>query len=42
VGDNIKFDLKKIGSECVDWNGMAEDGELCWNFVNAVMNTQFA
>jgi len=36
--DNIKVDLKEMGSEDVDWMHLAQDRDKWWASVNMVMN----
>jgi hypothetical protein len=36
--DNIRTDLIEIGSECVDWMQLAQDGQKWLAVANTVMN----
>jgi hypothetical protein len=36
--DNIRMDLREIGSEGVDWMHLAQDRDQWWALVNMVMN----
>ena len=36
--DNIKMDLKEVGSGSMDWIALAQDRDRCKALVNAVMN----
>ena len=36
--DNIRMDLQKVGSGCVDWIGLAQDRDRWRTLVSAVMN----
>jgi hypothetical protein len=38
LDNNIKMDVKEIGSESVDWIRMAQDRDQCRTFVVRVMN----
>ena len=36
--DNIKMDLQKVGCGGVDWIKLAQNRDMWWALVNAVMN----
>jgi hypothetical protein len=36
--DNIRMDLQEVGCGCVDWIGLAQDGDRWRALVSAVMN----
>jgi hypothetical protein len=36
--DNIKMDLQEVGSGCMDWTELAQDGDRWRGLVNAIMN----
>jgi len=36
--DNIRTDIRKVGCECMDWIGLAQDRDRWWTLVSAVMN----
>ena len=36
--DNIRMDLQEVGCGHVDWIGLAQDRDVWWKLVNAVMN----
>jgi len=38
--DNIRMDLREIGSEGLDWIHLAQDRDLWQTLVNTVMNLQ--
>jgi len=38
--DNIRMDLREIGSEVVDWMHLTDDRDQWWALVNTVMNLQ--
>jgi hypothetical protein len=35
---NIKMDLQEVGWGHIDWIDLAQDGDIWWALVNAVMN----
>ena len=35
--DNIRMDLQEVGCGYVDWIGLAQDREIWWTLVSAVM-----
>ena len=35
---NIKMDIQEVGCEVVDWIDLAQDKDMWWALVNAVMN----
>jgi hypothetical protein len=39
--DNIKMDLKEIGTECMGWICVTQDRDKWWAVVNTVMNLSF-
>jgi hypothetical protein len=36
--DNIRMDLQEVGWWGMDWIKLAQDRDMCWALVNAVMN----
>jgi hypothetical protein len=36
--DNIEMDLQEVGCGCMDWIGLAQDGDRWQALVNAVTN----
>jgi len=38
--DNIKMDLQDLGCGDIDWIKLAQDRDMWWALVNAVMNLQ--
>jgi hypothetical protein len=38
VGDNIKMDLVEVGWGCVDWIGLAQDGDKWRALLNEIMD----
>jgi len=36
--DNIKINLQEVECGSVDWIELAQDRDMCWALVNAVMN----
>jgi hypothetical protein len=39
--DNNKMDLHEFGSGLIDWIGLAQNRDVCWALVNAVINPRF-
>jgi len=39
--DNIRMDLQEVGCGCMDWIGLAQDGDRWWTLVSVVMNLRF-
>jgi hypothetical protein len=38
MGDNIKIDLQEVAWGGKDWIELAQDRDMCWAVVNAVMS----
>jgi hypothetical protein len=38
--DNMRFDLREIGGEDVEWMHLAQDRDHWWTSVNMIMNLQ--
>jgi len=38
LGDNIKLDLQEVGYGGMDWIDLAQNKDIWWALVNAVMN----
>ena len=38
--DNIRMDLQEVGFGYMDWIGLAQDRDMWWTLVSAVMNLQ--
>jgi hypothetical protein len=42
MGNNIRMDLREMGTEGVEWMHLAQDRDQWWSLVYAVMNIRTA